>query len=400
MGDDNNIEIIRGYVFNKCSSLNEDLVFPKCTGSFNEMAFNGSGIKSISAPLVTSIGNRVINNANGVFGLCKNLTRVYLPSVTSIGTFAFYGCTSLKEIAFGDLTIIDTYAFYNCTSLEFEELNLPNLEILGQNAFYGVKIKKISNLGKLTTLPTATSNTQNFGDKNSLEELILPEGILTIGEHVFSNYVSLKKIAIPDSVYKIEQYAFTSCQVESISANGVTTLVDAYSADSKRGVFYNCTNLKHINMPNLTYIGHCAFTGCTSLEIEDFNFPELTHYGQNALYGVKITRISNLGKITALNYTRNGTGYEQFGNKTTLKSVILPDTLTDIYPNSFAGYNNLEYVICQAIVPPSGLNSTEMGTSLNYPIYVPDASVTAYREASGWSAYADRIRPLSEYVEE
>ena len=44
-----------------------------------------------------------------------------------------------------------------------------------------------------------------------------------------------------------------------------------------------------------------------------------------------------------------------------------------------------------------------MGTGSNYAtigkIYVPDNSVDAYKAATNWSQYADRIKPLSEYVE-
>lgn len=31
--------------------------------------------------------------------------------------------------------------------------------------------------------------------------------------------------------------------------------------------------------------------------------------------------------------------------------------------------------------------------------YVPDESVEAYKAAENWSKYADKIKPLSEYVE-
>lgn len=33
-------------------------------------------------------------------------------------------------------------------------------------------------------------------------------------------------------------------------------------------------------------------------------------------------------------------------------------------------------------------------------IYVPDASVEAYKKATNWSQYADRIYPMSELPEE
>jgi hypothetical protein len=40
------------------------------------------------------------------------------------------------------------------------------------------------------------------------------------------------------------------------------------------------------------------------------------------------------------------------------------------------------------------------GTKSTLTIYVPDESVEAYKGATNWSAYADQIKPISEYVEQ
>lgn len=57
---------------------------------------------------------------------------------------------------------------------------------------------------------------------------------------------------------------------------------------------------------------------------------------------------------------------------------------------------NCQYVIIRATTPPTlaGLNFEKTG----YNIYVPDNSVAAYKAASGWSALADRIKPMSDLV--
>ena len=65
---------------------------------------------------------------------------------------------------------------------------------------------------------------------------------------------------------------------------------------------------------------------------------------------------------------------------------------------TFQGCTSLQYVICQAVTPPT-IGTDNFTNTNNCPIYVPDASVTAYREASVWVSYADRIKPLSEYTE-
>ena len=59
-------------------------------------------------------------------------------------------------------------------------------------------------------------------------------------------------------------------------------------------------------------------------------------------------------------------------------------------------------VVVRAVTPPS-LDGPLMGTGGNYAtigkVYVPNESVDIYKAATNWSTYADRIKPLSEYVE-
>ena len=47
----------------------------------------------------------------------------------------------------------------------------------------------------------------------------------------------------------------------------------------------------------------------------------------------------------------------------------------------------------------SALNDTKIASGEGY-IYVPDAKVTDYKNATNFATYASQIKPLSEYVEE
>ena len=58
----------------------------------------------------------------------------------------------------------------------------------------------------------------------------------------------------------------------------------------------------------------------------------------------------------------------------------------------------MQYAIVKATTPPTLGTNGSMGYG-NSPIYVPDASVDAYKSATNWSVIASRICPLSEYVE-
>ena len=82
--------------------------------SIGSYAFFGrGGLTSVTIPdSVTSI-------SRSAFEDCKGLTSVTIPdSVTSIGERAFYGCTGLRSVTIGSgVTSIGDYAFYGCTRL-------------------------------------------------------------------------------------------------------------------------------------------------------------------------------------------------------------------------------------------------------------------------------------------
>ena len=88
-------------------------------------------------------------------------------------------------------------------------------------------------------------------------------------------------------------------------------------------------------------------------------------------------------------------GNASFAYCANIKRIELGENVTSIENSAFYQVNTA-YVIIRETTPPSLEASNFSG---NTTFYVPDESVTAYREASGWSAYADRIKPLSEYVE-
>ena len=321
-------------------------------------AFMNSGIKTVNYPNLQIIyGGDNWSGSNVEEVLSLGYVKI-IPGGTSKGSFS--NCLKLVTIVFPNtLEQIGENAFYNCTALEIEDLSLPNLETLGQNAFYSVKIKKISDLGNITALPAATSTTQNFGNKSVLEEVVLPDSIASIPDKSFSQYTALKSISSLQNVTSIGEQAFYNTKAMSIE----------------------------LNAPNLTSIGYSAF-----------------------MYS-GITKVI-LGKITSIPGHSNY-NYVPFRGCTNLKFVDLPDTLTSIGQQSFFS-SPIATLICRATNPPTlGSNAFTSSTII---IYVPDGSVEQevdngdgttstvtktivelYREASGWSAYADRIRPMSEY---
>lgn len=99
-----------------------------------------------------------------------------------------------------------------------------------------------------------------LGDnRNKLENVILSEGITTIGNSAFSGTVYLKTISLPSSLKEILVGAFHSSAIESIVLPNSLTNID-------KEAFYGCRNLVSIVLPeSLTNIGEKAFASCTKL---------------------------------------------------------------------------------------------------------------------------------------
>ena len=242
---------------------------------------------------MTTIGATSNSTQNASFYKCSNLRSITLHElVTRIGFNAFRetGLTSISGLGF--VKIINDNAFYNTTSLTIEDLSLPNLETLGQDAFYGVKIRKISNLGKITAL-----NNKDFMDNKTLEEIYLPDSLVTIagtdlGGNIgaFYNCSSLKTVVLGKNITTIKHATFSGCSsLAQINLEGVTSIEGGYYT----GAFsYAFTPDYELNAPNLETITYHAF--------------------QKA----KLKKVVNLGKVAVLgssgdvNYGGLGTFYE------------------------------------------------------------------------------------------
>lgn len=370
----NNLTAIGNDAFSGCTNLNiNNLNLPSLT-SLGSGAFYKTGLTgSINLPSLT---NQVDYNT---FRECTSITNVIsLGSITKIQNYAFYGCTSLQSVnlpstltniyqqAFQNcsnmylpnnklpesITTIDRQTFDGCTSLRIDELYLPNLKIIN-GGFDSCDIRKITNLGSITKVAG------------------------------FSNNANLTSVVLPETVTTIEQKAF-----------------------------FNCTSLTTINIPeSVTTINSSAFQGCTSLVIDELYLPNLQTLNTLSFNQVqRISRITSLGQITTLpnscfrlvqcdSIILPNTLLTITGQATLplCPAIVLPESVTNI-EECLRGNTVIVNFICKATVPPS-VNRNNWGeTDALQAIYVPDASVEAYKTATNWSSKASIIYGISNII--
>ncbi|MCR5624660.1 MAG: leucine-rich repeat protein, partial [Lachnospiraceae bacterium] len=297
-----NITTIGDEAFNYCENLT-DLELPENLVTIGESAFFMCGkIETLNIPqYVTTIGkkafcgctnitsievdfknksldsrnecNAIIDTENDI--LIQGCNNTVIPEgIKEIGPYAFFSCT-FNEINIPDgVESIGDYAFYRCSYIK--EVVFPEgLISIGKEAFSSasnlekvVFPKSIEYIGGNAFLRTAW-----YGKIYTNEELIIVNNILMEGKMVKGDVV------IPYGVTKISDNAFESNQditsikfqsreeAMAVSSGAVESIEEPVEISIGNKTFYNCKNLKSIEMPeNVIAIGDSAFENCSGLK--------------------------------------------------------------------------------------------------------------------------------------
>ena len=98
-----------------------------------------------------------------------------------------------------------------------------------------------------------------FENNNSIESVIIPEGVVSVASECFQNASNLKTVSLPSTLERIWPNAFTRSGIESITIpEGVTKI--------EKGTFYQCAQLETVELPStIETIGESAFSECGNL---------------------------------------------------------------------------------------------------------------------------------------
>ncbi len=299
----NSVTSIGSEAFSDCSGLTSVTINSNAIASKTYTL--SSSMKDIFGEQVNQyvLGDSVKSIGVYAFCSCSSLTSVTIPnSVTSIGREAFSYCRGLTKVIVNDIaawcnisfayndsnpliyakhlysdanteitdlvipdgvTSIEGYAFYNCTGLT--SIEIPNsVTSIGREAFYNctgltkVIVNDIAAWCNISFSSNPLSYAKHlYSDANTeITDLVIPDGVTSIGYQAFYNCTGLTSVTIGNSVTSI-----------------------GYKA------FYNCTGLTSIEIPNsVTSIGEAAFSGCSGLTSVTIG-NSVTSIGGSAFYG-------------------------------------------------------------------------------------------------------------------
>lgn len=315
------------------------------------------------------------------FSINNNASRLYnlvLPDkLKAIGHQAFIGQSLSGSLIIPEgVRKIGDYAFENCKNLT-GTLSLPStLEVIGDQAFsecgFTCELLLPQNLKKLGYW--AFNECGGF-----YGSLILPEGLSKIEDQVFNFCEHLTgDLKIPRNVKAIERWAFNDC----FGLNGRLTLPDGLEIIGDNA-FDRCKFRGPLVLPStLTSIGGSAFG--ENMFSGELKLPSsLQELGSDAFKGC--SHISGTLEIPEnIVAIKGGT----FAYCSSIEKLVLPSTMDAIQSGAFFNCFGLGSIVCNAVNPPYVESGAFDGVSKsNVVVEVPEASLAAYRTASGWSDF-------------
>ena len=328
----------------------------------------------------TTIGRMPVKTGGGIVGTELKVDGLISGQITNL---------------IGDRTDLTSVIMTNC--------------VLSSQDWYAIRNNKslvTIDLGESTYNSDSFYYMHSVVGNSTLQLLTVPDGVTTISERAFYDCDKLTTVTIPASVEEIWWESFKNCEA-------MTTFT--IPADSKltkigREAFVRCYKLESIFIPaTVKTIDKMAFNMCQSLkrvtfaegsqltEIPYFCFSDnealtaieipslVTTLGENAFWSS-----ANLADVTLPDGLKT-IGKEAFCACNAMTTIDLPAALESIGELAFSGCSNLATVTCLATTPPTLGENAFRNCADGLQILVPSGSVDAYKQASVWSEYADKI---------
>lgn len=202
----------------------------------------------------------------------------------------------------------------------------------------------------------------NAMNGNVTETNFVNEDMTRVPDYLFENNIKTGSYSLPN-VEKVGDYAFSFTEFYMTNAK-VTEIHLPMTKYIGKGCFKGCLRLETLEVPNVkTIAGPNTFSNCNFLE--KLIVPKLDTYSLQAFQHDRKPPIKLLDIL-------GGNGQLDVTDLSSLQTLIIrrTDKVSPLYGSTFA-----------------------------QNIYVADNLVEQYKTATNWSKHADKIKPLSTYVE-
>ena len=375
-----NVPRLSNYSFHECDALQEVLI----TGSVGTIG--DDAFKELDSLERVQIASGLKTIGKRAFWLCDNLTTVSLPDgVTSIGEEAFKECSSLTTINLpNSITTIGANAF-NGTKLT-GPLNIPSsLVSLGNDAFHGC-----GGITGTLLFPGTLEyiSTDAFAGCSGIEEIILPRGVLFIGDGAFNNCSGVQRLWLTNSIQGIGVNAFNGMKnLKKVYFSGtisewetgiqwadkgyqigvaITTNEETASGSCGEALTWSLNSAGDLTVSGTGDMADFAATGAPWAEYRDqiklvILGQGVTSIGSSAFQDCKkLETVSLPGSLTAL-------GEAAFLRCGELTNVKLPASLKSVGEDCFTGCEKLELLDLTGV--PDEI--MELRTSLEGTVTLP-----------------------------
>ena len=460
------ISKINEAAFGDCHAL-EKVVLPSGVQEIGEYAFsNCVKLDDLQMSSVTTIGAYAFQH-------CEELGRLTLPeTVTSIGIYAFNECTDLYEIynlastpqtinanVFNGLTLGSINLYVPPTRKDayeakevWKDFNVKEAKAIVDGLYY--RIDPSSHTAQLTyddivytytalsgkvTVPASieynaetydVTSIGNYAFRNNttITEIVLPEGIITIGWECFNKMTALTKLNIPSTVetigtfdnngitandanYKNGMLIIDNCLLRAkkdltgmVTIPDGTRIIAVYAFSSCKEItkvtmpetvkeigdyaFKTCVALTEINLPEgLRVLRRGVFQDCQTIGITTFAIPESVVEIERDAFGyggkgcsqlVEIFIPSNVRKINTVAFWHAG-----------LRFIHLPANIEYLDSYAFSDLIALEDVYIEAADPATITMEEKVfdGAPAGVKLHVPYGTKALYEAADQWKDF-------------
>ena len=221
-----------------------------------------------------------------------------------------------------------------------------------------------------------------FNYKEKITDVIIEDGITTLGERNFMQYPALKTVTIKGTLSKIGNSAFEgSKKLENISVTGkanasglkVIQLGECAFKDctglesaeftgnflTKKNAFEGCTSLKSIKVKESTMImlGEYTFLNCSALTEADLPGSRMKSIGKSAFFDCKSLKQFDFSDVSSISESA-------FYNCSSFESIEIPKKITTIAESAFYGCSGIKKLKIPGTVETIGKSALGKCTGL------------------------------------